>query len=333
MLKNYKKSPSVSSTMQIWFYEHECQVGDYVYADGSFSDKLDKRKTPVGVCFYINPSNKSERLCVSMNNRSSCQWGLYTADWGEGINLADNPSYDPFDIQTLTNKLTSGLNGNVIGDDNYRDSTAGDADGFKIFSPGTALAELGWESLPTQLGNYQEGTRLPIGMINTLKIIAHRDTILADSNVQLPIPHAEGGVTEEQYLNQYIQDVVSRNGGQSKYQQYYYPAASQCHAYEPIVATGETLADKFQAGLWFLPSVGELARIFWYLSKGLERGKPNAIFANAYNDFKFTAFVGSWYCSSTEPNNSTSWCMLSPDGNLSNHAKNVNFSARPIAAF
>lgn len=321
----------------IGFYKRSCHLGDYVFADGSFSDLLDSGKTPVGVCFYINPEDKTQRLCVALSNLPSYQWGLYPASDNNGfsgIAIEDTPGYSIFDIPTMTNKGTRGLTTNYITPDTYRDeTTAGDADGFKILGTGTAVGEIGFEALTAKLGQYTEGTKLPYGLINTLRIIAHRNIILSDSAVNLQQPQQIGSTSPYQHLLQLMNDVVTDNGGLAKYRQFYYPAASLCNCYEPGVKPGETLSDKFKAGKWFLPSEGELARIYWYHSQGYEVGTPDAIFAQAVNDGRMTAMSNSWYWSSTEYSQNGAWLVNFSDGYTGSIYKYLSYAVRAVAAF
>ena len=321
----------------VGFYKRSCHIGDYVFADGTYSDLLDGGKTPVGVCFYINPDDKTQRLCVAMANLPTYQWGLYPAsnDNGfTGIELQDTPGYPIFDIPTMTNKSTRGLTGEYINTGTYRDeTTTGDADGFKILSTGSAVGEIGFETLTAKLRQFPEGTKLPYGLINTLRIIAHRNTILSDSSVNLQQPQQIGSTSPYQHLLQLMGDVVTDNGGLAKYRQFYYPAASLCNCYEPGVKPGETLADCFKAGRWFLPSEGELARIYWYHRQGYEVGTIDAIFAQAVNDGRMTAMANNWYWSSTEYSQSVAWIVGFSNGYTNGNSKYNSSAVRAVAAF
>ena len=321
----------------IGFYKRSCHLGDYVFADGTYSDLLDSGKTPVGVCFYINPADKTQRLCVALANLPSYQWGLYPVSDNNGftgIELADTPGYSIFNIPTMTDKGDRGLTGNYINPTTYRDeTTSGDPDGFKILSTGSAVGEIGFEAITTKIGQYPEGTKLPYGLINTLRIIAHRNTILSDSAVNLQQPQQIGTTSPYQHLLQLMSDVVTDNGGLAKYRQFYYPAASLCNCYEPGVKQGETLADKFKAGKWFLPSEGELARIYWYHRQGYTVGATDAIFAQAVADGRMTAMSNAWHWSSTENSQSNAWNVGFSDGNTNLNSKYDSVAVRAVAAF
>lgn len=324
----------------IGFYKRSCHLGDYVFADGTFSDLIDSGKTPVGICFYINPDNPADRLCVAMQNLPSYQWGLHPGNGDANsftpINLQDTPGYSVFDIPTMTNKESRGLTTNYITEDTYRDETsAGTADGFKILPPGSAVGEIGFEVLNARLGQFPAGTRLPVGLINTLRIMEHRNVIINDSAMggELQQPQQIGSISPYQHLLQLMNDVVQNHEGQGKYRQFYYPAASLCNCYEPGVKDGEILADSLKQGRWFLPSEGELSRIYWWHTKGYEIGTPDAIFAQGVNDGRFTAMTKTWYWSSTEHSQGIAWLVYFSDGLTPGNGKCNSYAIRPVAAF
>ena len=127
-------------------------------------------------------------------------------------------------------------------------------------------------------------------------------------------------------------NIVAENGNDSDYRQFYFPAASYCHAYEPQVKTGEILADRFKKGMWALPSFGELARIYWYQSKGYE-GADHAIFTNAQKANLFTKFTSGYFWSSLEISQFYAWFVYFGTGGAAYDYRFSEFSARAVAAF
>ena len=156
-----------------------------------------------------------------------------------------------------------------------------------------------------------------------------------DSNVNLPRPKKVGSQSELSNLMQLMQDVISKNGNQNKYREYYYPAASQCNSYEPAVTAGETLADCFKARKWFLPSCGELARICWWNSHNeLHEPVTNGIFAKYITEGRFTALGTGFYWASTEFNDTYVWFIGFSSGEVSNYGgKGNSYAVRPVCAF
>jgi hypothetical protein len=76
-----------SNEVNVFFYERHAKPGDIVYHDGSFTDEKDSTKTAVGVCFYVDPDDKNNRLMVALENIYQNQvnvgykWGIGTGNW------------------------------------------------------------------------------------------------------------------------------------------------------------------------------------------------------------------------------------------------------------
>lgn len=135
-------SSLIRKTIEIW--NRPAQVGDLVYADGTFSSKesYDGEKTVVGRCIYIapkkdgtvnpklaNPNDKWNRIMVAaddvnVNNSNSQQWGVYPLNSDEAHqdsyslfylddnDVRQNLSIDGVsiaDIATITNITSIGL--------------------------------------------------------------------------------------------------------------------------------------------------------------------------------------------------------------------------------
>lgn len=101
-------------TKVLEIYNRKVQLGDYVYADGTYSNQLDDTKTVVGVCFFIapglnegqvdpmfmNPNDKQLRFMVALkdityidqnNNIRNCMpWGCTKRDGQHGMYYTDS---------------------------------------------------------------------------------------------------------------------------------------------------------------------------------------------------------------------------------------------------
>ena len=327
----------ITARRTIGFYTRSCKVGDIVFYDGTYSDVIDNGKTPVGVCFWINPLDKTQRLCVCLANiNSSIPWGLYreAANGNNGfdaITLLDRPNYSCFDLPTIANIGSSGVTGNYVNESTYRDETsAGDPDGYAYLSG--AAGSIGFTEAPENIGGYDRGVPMPIGLLNTLRIIAHRDIILNDTALDELPKISDDGVGIYQSL---INCINTANSIGAKYRQFYYPAASLCNAYEPGVKTGETLAECFQRGKWFLPASGDLCRLYWLHRQSYtydEDGNTTPL-QSATMQGIFTAFSSANYWSSTEYSEYSAWIVIFGSGNVSSSNKYNGYAVRAVAAF
>lgn len=344
----------ISATTSIGFYFRSCKKGDYVFADGSYSNELDRTKTVVGVCFYINPDNPSQRLAMALEDVSAgISFGLYfnngSGSWAEGgtddknynirnVELEDTPNYSVYDIPTIPNNTVRGLttksgaNSDYINEDTYWDEENGGAEGFKKLPTGCVMNEIGFVKLTSDIGPYKEGDEIPRGLLNTLRIVNHRNTILNDSAVNLEIPTGTDKLTPQEHLIQLMSAIVEKNGGE-KYRQYYYPAASLCNTFQPSVKTDEVLSPLFLAGKWFLPCEGDLARMYWYHRKGYNLDAEGAILAKAKNDGILTPFTAAWYWSASEHSQNYVWGVYFSNGVTSSYGKCNSLRVRAVVAF
>lgn len=205
-----RENITLKSTM--YFYERTAKPGDIVFNDGTYSDELDDSKTPIGVCFYVDPTDKTKRLMMALESQpTTICWGLgdggnntgnsgqVTGYYGSpiGINLGEGVDYNCYDLSTLINYSISGpaegaQDAIYFTDDIYRDAGAENNGYFKNYSKATYYGDLGWKDAESTIRvdqlKKEDGTsytltinsksRVPSGYYNTLAIIAHRNSVL-----------------------------------------------------------------------------------------------------------------------------------------------------------
>lgn len=344
---------TLSAENEVYFYAYQAALGDYVFADGTYGSDLSfSDATPIAVIFYIEPKKREWAIAVALRDYESRVWGLYnnSTDANNGMNgikLGSNSIYDVYNLPLLQ-EYTNGV---AVSDSTMRDESNTANDGFKEYTVLNSISDIGFEEITqsmwdtsvghTTLSEYFERVGLNVndmiarGQLNTLKIIAHRDYILQDTNVHLDIPKATPEKTLAQSLTECIKKVQAEHGNAQKYQQYYYPAASYCNAYVPeLDKDTKTLAEPFTEGHWFLMSSGEMVRCSWYAMKGYNVGVANNIFAQAKADLRFEAFSSIYYWTSSEFSEFNSWNLNPVSGKLNLYfAKYQNARLRPAVAF
>ena len=315
-----------TDSFTIGFYDRSAHVGDFVYADGSYSDIYDDTKTVVGICFYINPDDPTDRRMVAPRTFTETRhWGL-TSNSIAGIQLTDSPDYNVYNTP-VRDISSAGISYATTA--NYRNSDNTD---FRADLPeGSAIDDIHMVTLEEDLMGHLAGEKMPVGRYKTLLLMKHRNRILQDSGVNLVPPAANETTSELTDLRNKITDIMNERG--TNYQQYYYPLASLCYAYEPTVRQGETLNPKFKAHNWYLPASGELARLYWYHSQGYTRGTPNAIFANAVAEGVAGQFGTGYHWSSSENSATNAWNINFSNGYLGTNPKQNVSSVRAVAAF
>lgn len=292
----------LTASYTVYFYERDCELGDLVFSDGSYWNDLKPGLTPIGICFYIDPNNKTNRLMVGLKNyREAGAWGLDDVTL-PNITLKDSIE-NVYDVPYLENTSTF-LNAT---DDNIVDKNGN----FQSYPNTCSLGDIGFikinDDIYQKLAYYLKDLRLEVGdfisygQLKTLYIIRHRDVVLSDSSINRPIPRRNGNISEWSSLSSCISNIVAENNNDS-YASYYYVKASKSYAYMPTISDGETLNEKFTEHRWFLPSSGELARIMWYYTQN-NNGKYDAIFKKYIGNLMtdFISFLN--YSSSSEINN------------------------------
>lgn len=162
----------IVATKQVGLYDRQAALGDYVFADGTYSDVEDPQKTVVGICCFIGDEGNGDytpdtqrRLMVAVDDVygtgidnsgaqtsfRSLQWGLFWNNKASGdayevpfsdtkYALAEDPAYNMYDIQSINNITSSGLaSGSTITEELFRD--ANQPDGFKKFPSNTSLGD------------------------------------------------------------------------------------------------------------------------------------------------------------------------------------------------
>ena len=312
----------LEDTKRFYFCEHICREGDYVYADGSFSDELLSYKTVVAMCFYINPNNPADRLAVSRGNVITDQWGLYN-DASYGVTNVTVDGYTSVYDTPVINIQSNG-NGDI---DNLASMAS-----FATYLTTTAVGDVGLVELTEDIGPFCVGDFIHRGQYKTLQIIRHRNRILngVTSNVGSHVPQvpvANANQTEREVLTNLIADIVAKKG--NNYRQFYYPAISYCYAYQPTYALqpGEVLADKFKAHNWWLPTLGELGMVYWQQVKG-------GIFAAAQANSRYSNLTADYHWTSTEYNASNAWNLHGGNGQVNYLSiKYISRACRAVVAF
>ena len=179
----------ITKEVTVFFYERLAKPGDIVFNDGTYSDELDSTKTPIGVCFYVDPTDKTKRLMCALNSielqgiGSYISWGIYrggshsnntvvTGYYGASPNLEiAGTDYNCYDIAAIPNYTlagptdmsdSNGIDNNIYyTDEIYRDDTNIENGYFQNFSKASFYGDLGWKDASSNIK--VDGLTLPDG--------------------------------------------------------------------------------------------------------------------------------------------------------------------------
>lgn len=290
----------LTASKEIHFYKKDCELGDYVFSDGTYGSSLydNMNCTPVGIVFYIEPIYRTRALVVALQNIKttvpSLFWGLSASSNPDiSLNEYKEAIYDIPDLINIKSNTDATIEVSTM-----IDKSNSDNDGFKSYSNTSALGNIGFvtitDDIYTKLSYYLDKLgfkvkdKIPVGQLDTLYIIRHRDIILGDSAVDLPIPKSTSTKTEMDDLIDNITKVVAAHSNDNKYNAYYYPAASFPYTYEPKVKDGEKLDDSLKSNHWFCPSSAEFARIAFYSEHSRTQNDEYSIFQKSKQEEIFT---------------------------------------------
>ncbi len=278
----YVETPSglKSASVDIGLFYREAAVGDYVFADGSWSDKNNPLKTVVAGCCYVGDEfvdsdgiTKRIRVAVAKADIQNVEWGVFysntTSEGFTSLACTQGTGHDGTEFR----QAFSAFFNTTIGETSDPSSTV------QLITMGASSA------IFTQFGNDAEWAkarlvdvygfgkrenneyvfpRVTYGKYYTLILILTRDRLLLDAGTDPDLfPFQLRGISGKTYMTALNEALSKANQQGSKYRQYYYPAASKCDAYEPTgLKAGEVLAEQLREGNWYLPTIAEITA--WY---------------------------------------------------------------------
>lgn len=290
--KNYEtgeETQIAEGNTTVRLYERKAKVGDLIYHDGTYLsyNEHDSSKEVVGICFYIeeNPAQGTEplRLMVHpsmvLKNRddiTGLQFGLSSDS--NGINNLDIIGGNTYNIESITD-----VAGTIASYSSWDQYKLGDKWNF-----GSKIDKDGKQHSIWHIGpkDPNDENKIAYGEYNSNEVIKHRNNILLTLGVKTPQElYDDQGENKVQTEIQITSDCIVPAAAADEFIRipslyntlddnekgrchlFYYPVFSMVYAYEPVLTNANlTLADKFKAHNWFIPSAGEALRLLYYVN-------------------------------------------------------------------
>ena len=266
----------ITARRRVLFYHRVPKVGDFAYCDGSFDEDFYDDRSVIGIVFMVTPvttngvtTGYTVRI-VAMNDVTTSNYNTHK------FSLQQNaaPISSDADLQTaIRTAIGETSNYYIFVVRNMMDGGSSKHNA----TPNLMLTGAGgdWSDSPAD-SNYV--TECFKGKDYTEKYIAHaeklrtqylnagltealaalRETVTENDPAYVPRP------TDLASLNNVIAQLRAKG---TNCDGYIWPAAYACHCYQPTVQKG-VLCDAYKAGNWYLPAVGELARLCSYYMIG-----------------------------------------------------------------
>lgn len=268
------QTKDIHKTRTIKLYPELANIGDYVYSDGTYGSPTDDTgyKTKIGVCFYaetgVTDVSKQKRLAVALDvltpygctygeqyDRTKDKFNNPDHNWGMGISEDTMITLTGMDSTYSFYITASNVEKYMQNPSAYQN---------------TALSDWGWD------GDVSKGQKYTQAMIGIRDYNIKNIKGLGGFDGDVPIKDVAGFENMMKSMNKETQLL-------------YYPAATYCRFYKPNA--NNLNVELFDAGKWFLPSIGELIQI-WYQIYG--NSKAKASFADYKESLKNTNDAIIW---------------------------------------
>lgn len=249
-------------------------LGEFAYADGSFSSAYDSNKTVVGIVYACDPADEvsgtvhilgkeyfgtpkylgytSDGVANDANSVESANMyrvGKYLTD---KLGIIEN-TYSIVGAAQAPNYIKDGDKNSRVNITDYTDFTTnyfnGKADTAKYMVAASQVLQALLAKDGSTLINYIEQKEVELnGEKQTLYMPKNKAAFEYLIGTYLPsLPSEDTFLTDTDILSCIL-----------------YPHFYSVYYYEPTVKTGETLDSQYAAGNWYAPSAAELARIVYY---------------------------------------------------------------------
>lgn len=277
----YKEGHLVaSSAMAIHPYKKRPELGDFVYHDGTYSSEENIHKQIIGICFHVGvDANDPYSLMFAYNRPENvCPWGPSDENFPFRLTLREEANAalreSVFRVLSVSDRQVNAYNLRIIFNVNSN------SNGFS----GSFQSTQSWNrtNSTAKVGKFNIGMKIPVGYYNTIDIITRRDELLNNSvirgrygsNLKTAAEIQGMDLSTFSNLQSFIdynsQDAVITSNAVAGYYSIYFPAATVCNKYKPIMEKSTyILADDFKEGNWWLPSAQEMSAIYVQLFRSI----------------------------------------------------------------
>lgn len=220
-------------------------IGNFAYADGTFSSNFNPSKTLVGLVYdKVGNENSGKVYIIGKEYANKAHYSGYSS--GYGSNQVDQNT-TPFYIYKL-NEYVSDLS---LG--TYQPN---------ITSSG--ITRINNIMYTTNVYNLQmtgkTDTLAYVNLVNVSLFENKKDNSFINSQY-VTNTNGKYSITSIQNLNALCEELEQKGELRSSL---LYPYFYSAYLYEPEVKIEETIDDQYRKGNWYMPSVGELSKIIYY---------------------------------------------------------------------
>lgn len=260
-----------SSPTKVSFAWKAPQLGDFAYADGTFSSYYNPNKTVIGLVYDKEETNQESGTVYIIGAEYSNTEAHYSGYNTQGANSQANPGTDMCELSNLKTAVEKDIMQNYYPQDISDVQNIGDFDEITLSQADVVMGIDKTGKLDTE-----KYVLLVNGQLSKIKGKCSKLKISTDTSGSNYID-----TTENLNLNCNYLSASSMTFGYPKFNSaLLYPYFYSAYLYQPTVKNPEEeLHPQYTSGNWYAPSVGELARIIYYRGYSATTSFNSAAFA------------------------------------------------------
>lgn len=256
-MKVANSSQRINKTSKVSFEWKAPELGDFAYADGTFTSSYDATKTMVGLVYAKDITDETSGTVYIIGKEfahEKSQYLGYTADGEEGS--SEDILKKLYQVEKYLESISVASYESVNG----------------LTNPSSLISNINVSTYTTSTNTLFKGdeeTKSYIDHVNTnllSKLYTNRDCQPYISRVSEmgSWKYYIDSLDNFKSLCEVIQTVWSNLSGSDLMTCLLFPYFYEINLYEPEVKSTETLHDQYKKGKWYAPSVHEFSRIIYY---------------------------------------------------------------------
>ena len=249
---------TLSKTVKVYFAWKAPEIGNFVYADGTYSSAYMTNKTLMGLIFALNKTNSTSGTAYIVGKEYLTP--QYVGYSNEGNQNANDDRKKLYNVQFWLNNQKPGSN---LGETYYNCGTTSQIDS----DANTAITITSFNQKNPSTFTGKKDTQAYINNVNNifLPILIKKYPTYAPF---IKVSGSDYSISSMENLNSILTNIPNINQNLEQMQCLLFPYFYETYLYEPTVTeeekNTEAFSTYFSKGNWYIPSYQELATLIYY---------------------------------------------------------------------
>ena len=249
---------TLSKTVKVYFAWKAPEIGNFVYADGTYSSAYMTNKTLMGLIFALNKTNSTSGTAYIVGKEYLTP--QYVGYSNEGNQNANDDRKKLYNVQFWLNNQKPGSN---LGETYYNCGATSQIDS----DANTAITITSFNQKNPSTFTGKKDTQAYINNVNNifLPILIKKYPTYAPF---IKVSGSDYSISSMENLNSILTNIPNINQNLEQMQCLLFPYFYETYLYEPTVTeeekNTEAFSTYFSKGNWYIPSYQELATLIYY---------------------------------------------------------------------